>query len=252
MENLNDKVAVITGGGSGIGKAVAKKLNEKGVKIVLFGRDTKKLEQTKSELDRAHCIAGDVTKIKDLDTLFEETKKVFGNVDILVANAGVGQTRHVSEVDEAFFDWIVSINYKGLFFTVQRSLPFLNEGASVILVSSAATRIGWPAHSVYSSTKAAVSYLARSLSGDLIGRGIRVNAISPGFTATPMLKEMPSDRAESINSCIPIGRFANPEEIANAACFLASPQSSYIVGADLLVDGGLSSSFPLEKQAFRK
>lgn len=246
MKDLKDKVAVITGGGSGIGLAIAEKLNQAGAKIVLFGRNKQKLEQAKMRLSHAHCIAGDVTKIQDLDTLFAETKKVFGTVDVLVASAGVAEVKHVSEVDEAFFDWIVDINYKGLFFTVQRSLPFLNSGASVILISSAAAHIGWPAHSVYSSTKAAVSYLARSLSGDLVDRGIRVNALSPGFTATPMLADIPSEVVEAVNGCIPIGRFAKPKEIANGAYFLASSQSSYITGAEIVVDGGLSSSYPFK------
>lgn len=247
MHDFQGKVAVITGGGSGIGLAIAEKIHKAGAKIVLFGRNKKKLEHAKMHLSHAHCVAGDVTKIKDLDMLFEETKKVFGNVDVLVANAGVGSVKHISEVDETFFDWIVDINFKGLYFTVQRSLPFLNEGASVILISSTGSRIGWPAHSVYSSTKAAVSYLAHSFSAELIKRGIRVNALSPGYTETPRLEKIPAEMLNSIPSYIPIGRVAKPDEIANAACFLASSKSSYFVGADIVADGGLRASFPFQK-----
>lgn len=142
---------------------------------------------------------------------------------------------------------MVSINYKGLFFTVQRALPFLNDNASVVLISSAAAHMGWPGHSVYSSTKAAVSYLARSFSAELADKGIRVNAISPGFVDTPMFDEIKSTSPETmrtLNKTIPIHRFATTDEVADAVLFLASPRSAYILGADLVMDGGLSSIFP--------
>jgi NAD(P)-dependent dehydrogenase (short-subunit alcohol dehydrogenase family) len=247
MGEFRNNVVAITGGSSGIGFSIAEKFSQEGAKVSIFGRNQKRLEQAASSLKDVLPIQGDVCKISDLDRFFQDTQLKFGNIDILVASAGIAEPRHLKEVDEKFFDEMVNINYKGLYFSVQRSLPFLNQDASVILISSAAAHIGWPAHSVYSSTKAAVSHLARTFSADLIGKGIRVNAVSPGFVDTPMFDEMKSTSPETMQTLatnIPTGRFATAREITNAVLFLASSQSSYVVGADLVVDGGLSAIFP--------
>lgn len=238
-------VAVITGGGSGIGEAIAKKLAAGGAYVMVFGRDRKKLEALASK--NISFVEGDVRNINDLDRLYNEIQKKWGRIDLLFANAGVGKVCHVSEVNEAIFDEIVNTNYKGLYFTVQRSLPFLKEGAAVVLISSVAAHITWPMHSVYSSAKAAVSYLAKSFSSDLMERGIRVNALSPGFIDTPMNAKIPPENREKITSkYIPAKRMATSEEAADAALFLASPRSQYIIGADLIIDGGLSSIMQVE------
>lgn len=186
MGTLFHKIAAITGGSSGIGLAITKKFEKESAKVAVLGRDPNKLEQVSKETKDALVFQGDVCKIADLDHFYQTIYKEFGKLDILVANAGIAQSRHLQEVDEQFFDDIVNTNYKGVYFSVQRALPFLNPGASIILISSAAAHIGWPNHSVYSSAKAAVSYLARSFSVDLISEGIRVNAISPGFVDTPI------------------------------------------------------------------
>lgn len=247
MEELLNKVAAITGGSSGIGLSIAEKFDSEGAKVAILGRDPKKLKKAVSAFKHGLSFQGDVSKVSDLDRFYKEIEKKVGKIDILVANAGIAETRHINEVDEKFFNEMVNINYKGLYFSVQRALPFLNPNASIILISSAAAHIGWPSHSVYSSTKAAVSYLARSFSTDLIHLGIRVNAISPGFVDTPMFDEIKTASPEVIQKLtnnIPVKRFAQSEEIANAALFFASNRSSYIVGVDLPVDGGLSAIFP--------
>jgi NAD(P)-dependent dehydrogenase (short-subunit alcohol dehydrogenase family) len=242
--NFKDKVVVITGGNSGIGKAIAEKFDQQGAKIVIFGRQKGTLEKSLKEFKQAIAIQGDIRKLSDIERLFEETKKNFGKVDVLIANAGIAARRDVQEVDEAFFDEIVDINYKGLYFTVQRSIPYLNPGASVVLISSIAAHVGIASHSVYSSTKAAVSRLARNFSADLIGKGIRVNALSPGFTDTPIfdpLKKSNPQEIKKYTQTIPMKRFAEASEVADAAVFLSSPQASYIVGVDLIIDGGVTA-----------
>jgi len=238
MSFFNNKVAVITGGNSGIGQSIAEEFNEQGAKISIFGRNKDKLEQVQNTLTNAIGIVGDVCKISDLDSLFNITHDKFGKIDVLIANAGIASRRPVTEVDESYFDEMVNINFKGVYFTVQRAIPFLNNNASIVLISSMACHGGWPSHSVYSSTKAAVSMLARNFSADLIQRGIRVNAISPGFTATGMFEE---SFINEYKNRIPTGEFAKPKEIAKAAIYLSSPDAASIVGIDLLIDGGFTS-----------
>jgi NAD(P)-dependent dehydrogenase (short-subunit alcohol dehydrogenase family) len=247
MDERKDKVVVITGGNSGIGEAIAKKFDQEGAKVVIFGRDQKKLDQVNKHLKKGLTIQGDVRNLPDLERLFQMTQNSFGPIDVLVANAGIAERRKVDDVDEKFFDEMVGINYKGLYFTVQRSIPSLNKGASVILISSAAAHKGWHNHSVYSSTKAAVSMLARNFAADLVDRGIRVNAVSPGFTDTPLFDTWKETQPSIINDLekkVPVKRFASPAEIAEAVYFLSSPQAAYIVGVDLVVDGGASSILP--------
>lgn len=247
MKEFSNKVAVVTGGSSGIGLSIAAKLSQEGAKVILFGRNQKRLEKAASTLKNTISVQGDVCKVADLDRLYQKAQETFGKIDILVAAAGIAEPRHVKDVDERFFDDIVNTNYKGLYFSIQRSLPYLNQGASIVLISSVAAHIVWPAHSVYSSTKAAVSYLAKSFASDLMESGIRVNALSPGFVDTPMYDELKKNSPEVLpvlENNIPMKRFATVDEITAAALFLASSQSSYITGTDLLIDGGLNSIFP--------
>ncbi len=238
MSVFTEKVVVVTGGSSGIGKSIADRFNKEGAKLAIFGRNKEKLEAAKKTLHQSIVISGDVCKISDLDTLFKTTNDQFGKIDVLIANAGIASRRPVSEVDEHYFDEMINVNFKGVYFTVQRAIPYLNNNASVILISSMASHRGWPSHSVYSSTKAAVSMLARNFSADLIHKGIRVNSISPGFTATDMYEPSFIDEYKKR---IPTGEFAKPQEIADAAAFLSSPSSVSIVGIDLVIDGGFTS-----------
>lgn len=235
---FNEKVIAITGGNSGIGKTIAQKFSQEGAKIAIFGRDKHKLQQINITLQDSIAIAGDVSNLSDLDLFFHTTNEKLGKIDILVACAGIASRRALDEVDEAYFDEMVNINFKGVYFTVQRALPYLNNSASVVLISSMATQRGWASHSVYSSTKAAVSMLAKNFSADLIHRGIRVNSISPGYTATEMYS--PEFIVEH-KKTLPTGEFIQPEEIADAVAFLSSPSAKSIVGIDLLIDGGLTT-----------
>lgn len=238
MSFFDNKVVVVTGGNSGIGQAIAEAFDAEGANIAIFGRNKDRLEQVQTSLKKAIAIAGDVSKIADLDRLFKATHDQFGKIDVLVANAGIASRRAVQDVDEAYFDELVNINFKGVYFTVQRALPFLNNNASVVLISSMACHGGWPSHSVYSATKAAVSMLAKNFSADLLYKGIRVNAISPGFTATSMYEQ---SFITGYKKRIPTGEFATPEEIAKAVLFLSSPAAVSIVGIDLVMDGGFTA-----------
>lgn len=237
MGKLDGKVAVVTGGNSGIGKAIAKKLDEQGAYVTIFGRDQQRLDQTVSEMKRGTAALGDVRNLKDLESLF----KSVGKLDILVANAGVGTKCLLDDVDEAFFDKLVETNYKGLFFTMKYAAPLLNNGGSVVLISSIAAHRGVTGHSVYCSTKAAVSSLAKCFASEYAKRKIRVNAISPGYIDTPIfdeiLKVKPtilSDAAERIA----LKRIGQPDEIADGVLYLCS-DGSYVTGTDLVIDGGL-------------
>jgi NAD(P)-dependent dehydrogenase (short-subunit alcohol dehydrogenase family) len=238
MTEFSNKVVVVTGGASGIGESIAKRFNDESAQVVSFGRHLDKLNQAKILFKQAIAVQGDVRNIADLDRLFQETRQAFGKIDVLVVNAGVASRRIVDDVDEQFFDDIVDTNFKGAYFTVQRAVRYLNEGASIVLISSAGCHFGWPSHSVYCAAKAAVSMLAKNFSADLIHRKIRVNAISPGYTKTPIWGQA---HTEDYNSDVPMNRFATPEEIADAALFLSSSKASYIVGIDLVIDGGLTS-----------
>lgn len=241
MQDLKDKTVVVTGGNSGIGKSIATLFHQQGSNIAIFGRDQQKLNGVAKELqDRVLGVQGDVTKLSDIDKLYQEVSKTYGNIDVLVVNAGIAGPGKVDSMDEHQFDTIINTNLKGAYFTVQKAVPILNNNAAIILISSMAGHGGWPGLSVYSATKAAVSVLAQSFSADLIDRGIRVNAISPGFTDTPIF----TDRSiiPRVSQLVPLKRFAQPEDIAEAAVFLA--QSTYIVGVDILIDGGVSTIRP--------
>ncbi len=244
---LQGKVAVVTGGNSGIGLAIAREFAEQGADVVVFGRNAETLDEAVQSIGNGTLgVQGDVTRLDDLDRLYQETVARFGKIDILVANAGIARPAPLDLTDEALFDLTSDINFKGAFFTVQKAVPHLNDGASIILVTSAGNVKGLPNFSVYVATKAAVRSLARSFSAELLPRGIRVNALSPGPIETPIFGRMglPEEAIEGIaakmTEMLPIKRFGKPEEMAKAALFLASSDSSYVVGAELVADGGMS------------
>ncbi|MEM8532829.1 MAG: SDR family oxidoreductase [Chloroflexota bacterium] len=246
MGKLDGKVAVITGGNSGIGLASAKALQAEGAKIVLFGRNQETLNAAAQELGGVLAVQGDVAQSADIDRLFAQVEQKLGKIDVLFVNAGIAKMAPVEQVTEEFFDETMNVNLKGAYFTVQKAIPYLNDNASVIFNTSINANIGMPTTSVYAASKAAVVSLARTFSADLVGRGIRVNAVSPGPVETPifgrmgMTQEQMAGFAENVASQIPLKRFGRPEEIANVVAFLASPESSFILGTEIVADGGMS------------
>ena len=250
MDNrLRDKVAVITGGNSGIGLATAREFKSHGAKIVIFGRNRQTLDQAAALLgDDTLAVQGDLRKLADLDRLFEEAGKKFGKIDILVANAGIAKFAPVESLSESLFDELCDIHFKGAFFTLQKALPWLRDGASVILVSASdADKQGRVGTSIYTAAKSAVRSLARSFSVELLSRRIRVNVLSPGMTETPIITReggppgvTPEEIAAIITQSIPLRRRGTPEEMAKAMLFLASDDSSYCLGMELMPDGGMT------------
>jgi NAD(P)-dependent dehydrogenase (short-subunit alcohol dehydrogenase family) len=247
MGKLTAKIAVITGGNSGIGLATAKRFVEEGAHVVITGRRKDELDKAVTEIGRnVRAVQGDVSRPEDLDRLYAIVREKHGRIDILFANAGVGSIGSFGEITEEHFDREFGINVKGLFFTVQKALPLLKDGASIILNSYIAGQKGIGGFSVYNATKAAVRSFARSWTSDLKERKIRVNAISPGPIETPIFDKIGLGKEESnhvINSLVsqvPLGRMGQAQEIASAAVFLASDESSFITGVDLSVDGGLA------------
>ena len=247
MSKLKDKVAIVTGGNSGIGLGVAKRLRQEGARVAIFGRNAGTLAGARSELGGdTLAVQGDVTRVPDLARLFEEVATELGPVDVLVNNAGIAAAAPIEAVTEEQFDQLSDINFKGLFFTVQQALPRMKDGGSIVLVSSSVNELGMANMTVYAATKAAVRSLARGFAAELAPRRIRVNSLSPGPIETPIFDRMGLDQAskdafaEQITAQVPMGRFGSVDEVASAALFLASPESSYVTGADLVADGGLS------------
>lgn len=247
-KKLEGKVAVITGGSSGIGLATARLFTQHGAKVAIIGRDEAALRAAAEPIG-ALAVAADVRAPTQLDAAFARIHAALGRIDVVFANAGIGPNRPFAEVDEAFFDEMFAINTRGVYFTVQRALPYLADGASIVLTSSGAAHIGVPMTSVYAASKAAVSAMARNLSAELLPRRIRVNALSPGLTETRALSPeglgMPpavaAEFAKRVLPMIPIGRLGTADEIARAALFLASDDSAFVVGTDLHVDGGITA-----------
>lgn len=247
MGRLEGKVAVVTGGNSGIGLAAAREFGREGARVVITGRDARTLAEAARELGgEVLALRSDSASLADTDALFKAVKERFGRVDVLFVNAGVGKFAPLEETDEALFDQIMDVNFKGAYFTIQKALPLLSDGASVILNASVVAHVGFPNSSVYSASKAALLSLVRTLSADLAGRGIRVNAVSPGPVETPIFGRLglpPEEREETMKGLreqVPLKRFGRPEEIAKAVLFLASADSSFLVGTEIVADGGVS------------
>lgn len=246
MEQLKNKVAVITGGSKGIGLATAQMFANEGAKVVITGRDVSSLNKAKENISgEILAIPCDTKNISEIEQSFRKINKHYGKIDVLFVNAGISQQAGLNEVTEEIFDRMDNINYKGAYFTVQKSVPYLNDGASIILNASVAALIGVENHSVYASTKAAVVQLARSFATELAARNIRVNAISPGYIKTPIWGDFIDDKSDSYKLLcdrVPLGRrFGSAEEIASVVLFLASDAASYITAQNIVIDGGLSA-----------
>lgn len=241
---LKGKKALITGGSSGIGLATAIAFNKEGAKILISGRNKFSLEKACKKIgDDSSFVVADVSNVLQINSLFSEAAKYLAQIDVLVVNAGVAKVASVEETSEAIFDEIVNINLKGTYFTVQKAIPLLSKGASVILVSSALGNVGANGLSVYAATKAGIRSLSRSFSSEFLEKEIRVNTLSPGPTETPIFERMGSDPEQldrHIKEDIPVQRMGTPKEIARAAVFLATSDSSYMLGSELVVDGGHS------------
>ena len=247
MGRLEGKIALVTGGNSGIGLATAKQFVNEGAYVFITGRREPELAAAVKEIGtNVTAVQGDVSNLGDLDRLFAQIRREKGKLDVVFANAGVAKYAALGTITEEFFDSIFDINVKGVLFTVQKALPLLSDGASIILNASVVGSKGFASNSVYSATKAAVRSFARTLTTDLKDRRIRVNAVSPGATDTPGLNELlgssetGQQRLKMISNTVPLGRLGTPDEIAKAVVFLASDDSSYITGAELFVDGGFA------------
>jgi len=241
------KIAVVTGGSSGIGLATAKRFVEEGMDhVFITGRRKKPLDSAVAEIGKmVTAVQGDVANLSDLDRLYETVKKQHRKIDVIFANAGLAMLAPFGKIDEQFFDLHFDTNVKGLFFSVQKGLPLMNDGGSIILNGSIADIKGFPAMSVYSATKAAVRSFARTWTNDLRERRIRVNVLSPGHIDTPIMESLQQGEAlvqmkKQMENNIPLGRLGDPDEIARAVSFLASDDASYISGAELYVDGGVA------------
>lgn len=249
IENSNrlvGKTAFITGGNSGIGLATAQLFAQEGAKVVITGRNLSGLQEAAASIQgEVLTIQSDVSTTNDIQDAFEKAKSAFGGIDILFANAGVGRFAPIELTTESIYDEMMNVNVKGVYFTVQKAIPFLNQNASIILSGSFLSQVGVPNTSVLSATKAAVSSFGKSLAAELVQQGFRVNTLSPGYIATPFASRagLPEDAlnnlVESALDSTPLHRFGKPEEMAKTALFLASDDSSYLVGSEILADGGV-------------
>jgi NAD(P)-dependent dehydrogenase (short-subunit alcohol dehydrogenase family) len=247
MPRLDGKVSLVTGGTSGIGLAAANALAKEGAYVYITGRRERELTSAVQQIGgNATGVRGDVSNARDLDHLFEQIKEEKGRLDILFANAGIARYAALGNITEELYDSIFNVNVKGVLFTVQKALPLMPDGASIILNASVVGSKGLPSTSVYSATKAAIRSFARTWTTDLKSRRIRVNTLSPGPIDTEGLRELlgssqvGQDRLKSIGSSVPLGRLGSPDEIAKAAVFLASEDSSFVTGIELFVDGGFA------------
>jgi len=279
---LKNKVAVITGGNSGIGLGIAKEFKAEGALLAIMGRNHQTLDEAKQSLairddnhptldkdqqslairddnhptlDKAQqhlgqdtlVVQGDVSKMADIDALYQTVMERLGKIDVLVVNAGIASFAPVEQTDEVAFDAMVNTNFKGAFFTIQKAINHLNDGASIILISSAAQSMGLPATSVYTATKAALRSLARTISADLLYKKVRVNVISPGPIDTPIFEKsgIPAENLpqakQELQRSVALNRFGTPKEVARVGVFLASSDSSYIIGEEINVDGGATN-----------
>lgn len=246
MSRLQNKTALITGGNSGIGFATAKEFLDQGATVIITGRSQAALDEAKKALNgRVHAILSNTSNLGDIRALSKQVQQITPKLDVVFINAGIGKFAPIEAVTEEHFDEQFNINVKGAYFTIQELLPLINDGGSIILNTSVSAHMGMATSSVYSATKAALLTLARTLSSELLPRRIRVNAISPGPVATPIFGKL-GVSAEQVNEMkthiqgqVPIGRFADPAEIAKVATFFASDDSTFVLGAELIADGGM-------------
>jgi len=248
MERLSGKRALITGGTTGIGLETAKQFLKEGARVAITGRNPATLEAARGELQGdVVIIPSEASSVAAQAQVVEAVRQAFGGLDVLFVNAGIAELKPIEQWDEAAFDHLFAVNLKGPYFLIQALLPILANPTSIVLNTSVNAHIGMPNTSVYAASKAAMLSLVRTLSGELISRGIRVNAVSPGPISTPLYgklglsKEDLSSVAASIQSQVPAGRFGTPAEIARAVVFLASDESAFTVGTDLMIDGGMGN-----------
>ena len=247
MKRLEGKVALVTGGNSGIGLATARRLREEGAKVVISGRNQKTLDEAVQKIGKdVLAVRADVSNTDDLDKLYAAISQKFGKIDVLFANAGIYKCAPATATTSELYDELFDINAKGVYFTIQKALPLLNDGASIIINTSIASQIGLVNGSVYAATKSALRSFTRSLAAELVDRKIRVNAVSPGpidtpegFARTGLPKEQVEQFVRDVIAKVPMKRIGQPSEIASAVAFLASTDASFITGAEVPVDGGL-------------
>ena len=246
MQRLEGKIAVVTGGNSGIGLATAQRFLEEGAKVAISGRNEKTLAEAVKKLGKdVLAVRADTAHLDEVERFLREVNKKLGKIDVLFVNAGVAKFAPLTETPESLFDEQFDINIKGAYFTIQKAVPYLNDGASIILNTSVAGSTGTPGTSAYSATKAALRSLARTAAAELAERNIRVNAVAPGPIITPIFgrtglpQQAIDDWAKDLVSQVPMKRFGQPEEVAGVVAFLASRDSSYITGVEINVDGGL-------------
>lgn len=247
MSKLTGKVALVTGGNSGIGLSTAKLFSQEGARVIISGRDRTTLDEAAQKIDGdVLALQADVADLAQIERLYITIAEQFGKIDVLFANAGIAKFAPMETTTEALYDEVFNINLKGLYFTLQKGLFYLNDNAAIVLNTSFLGEVGFPGTSVYSASNAAVRSLAKTLSAELVGRGIRVNAVSPGPIATPIYgklgwpQEAVDAMAQNILGQVPMKRFGDPEEIAKTVLFLSSSDSSYILGTEIAVDGGIS------------
>jgi len=240
MPKLDGKTALITGGNSGIGLAIARRFVEEGAHVFITGRRQAQLDEAVAQIGgNIEAIQGDVTDTRDLDRLFETLRTKIDKLDILVPSSGISERQMLDETTEAHFTRIFDVNVRGMVFVVQRAVRQMSDGGSIVLIGSIAGSIGNPGYGTYSATKAAVRSYSRTWSKELMSRGIRINTLSPGLIETPMFDTVSAEVRKELSALIPMDRMGHADEVANAALFLASSESSYVAGTELFIDGGL-------------